>query len=159
MSSICLPLRELWAKKVLCMNRINNQRCIKVISEYNYSVVELLKAIYGEKAAHRQAVIDQQFDKTDAVHHQRIQHGLFQGPHLHKEHFCDYSQNDEEQQIIAAQLGQSHRPVLPVHQDVFLCDVSPVPSQSHTQLLGWTSPRSCFCLLIIITIIITPLLD
>lgn len=50
--------------------------------QYINPVIELLKAIHSEEMGHGHAVVNQQFDKTDSVHHQRIQQGLLQRTNL-----------------------------------------------------------------------------
>lgn len=54
--------------------------------ELDNRVVELLETIHSEEATHSHAVVNQQLYKADAVHHQSIQHGLFQGTHLGTAH-------------------------------------------------------------------------
>lgn len=49
---------------------------------YINRVIELLKAVHGEEMGHSHAVVNQQLDKTDSIHHQRIQQGLLQGTNL-----------------------------------------------------------------------------
>lgn len=49
---------------------------------YINRVIELLKAVHSEEMGHSHAVVNQQFDKTDSIHHQGIQQGLLQGPNL-----------------------------------------------------------------------------
>lgn len=56
---------------------------LNVDNKYNNRVIELLKATHSKETAHSHAVVNQQFDKTDSVHHQSIQQGLLQGTHLH----------------------------------------------------------------------------
>lgn len=59
-------------------------RTLDVDNTYINRVIELLKAVHSEEMGHSHAVVNQQFDKTDSIHHQRIQQGLLQGTNLYE---------------------------------------------------------------------------